>query len=741
MTSQDESARLYLVTALERFDVLLQCEVNRWRQELAADQKPHLKGVFISDGEVDQLLYTNNNQNYRLDEASAAALSDLENHLEKTDINAEAGLSFSLPYLTAAFHLSTTEKLIVLICLAPEISSHYERLYGYLQDDITRKQPSPDLIARILGLDTSARIDFLRFWTPASKLIRSRLILLKGEPARPLLTQSAQLNPVVKNLLLNFDLQDTGLAQILHYTTTCSFPELRWSSDLVKPLFDVLCNSVHKKESTDHKLVINLYGPEGTGRKSLASALCNQCGTNLIIIDIKKLLGYQLEIENLIADCFLPGMLRQTCLLFENFDSLMKPEYTAIQMKWKLCAEFFPSPIFITSVDKYQPAMMPQNSHYMSMELPCPAIEQRLSIWLELAAKVQLNISDNTDWELLSSTFALTPGKIRSALQTAQNTAIIEGQKQISTSMLYKACYNESNQSLIQLAYKVTAKHKWEDLVLPASTVTHLKEICGHLRHRSMVYNDWGFGKRLSSGKGVCVLFHGPSGTGKTLAIEIIAGELHMEAFKIDLSTVVSKYIGETEKNLNRIFKEAETSNAILFFDEADALFGKRSEVKDAHDRYANIEINYLLQRMEIYDGPVFLATNARKNIDDAFFRRMQFAIEFPLPDESLRFHLWKRHIPEQAPVSPDVDFDFLARRFSLSGGNIKNIVVNAAFLAAGNSRILHMEHFIQALRREYEKIGLMLTENDIRPYSFVKPEIVSDRKTRNSGVLNEYVH
>jgi SpoVK/Ycf46/Vps4 family AAA+-type ATPase len=180
---------------------------------------------------------------------------------------------------------------------------------------------------------------------------------------------------------------------------------------------------------------------------------------------------------------------------------------------------------------------------------------------------------------------------------------------------------------------------------------------------------------------------------------------------------VVSKYIGETEKNLSKIFLEAQTSNAILFFDEADALFGKRSEIKDAHDRYANIEINYLLQRMEEFEGMAILATNFRKNIDDAFFRRMHFAVEFPMPDAQSRYRIWKQHFPSSAPLDEDIDFNFLASSFNITGGNIKNIAVNAAFLAAENSSAIHMEHIIRATRREYKKTGRMSTETDFGPY------------------------
>jgi SpoVK/Ycf46/Vps4 family AAA+-type ATPase len=254
-------------------------------------------------------------------------------------------------------------------------------------------------------------------------------------------------------------------------------------------------------------------------------------------------------------------------------------------------------------------------------------------------------------------------------------------------------------------------------ITFPRDAMVVLHEVCGEVRHRQTVYSDWGFNRVLSLGKGLAVLFYGQSGVGKTMAVEVIANDLQLEAFKIDLSTVVSKYIGETEKNLSRIFQEAESSNAILFFDEADALFGKRSEVKDAHDRYANIEINYLLQRMEEFDGVVILATTLRKNIDEGFFRRMHFAVEFPFPDVAYRYRIWKQHLPDFAPVNGDINFDYLAERFNLAGGNIRNVVVNAAFLAAENGTAISMEHLIRATRREYEKIGRVCTDMDFRPY------------------------
>ena len=267
------------------------------------------------------------------------------------------------------------------------------------------------------------------------------------------------------------------------------------------------------------------------------------------------------------------------------------------------------------------------------------------------------------------------------------------------------------------MARKVTPLYTWDDIILPADDLRQLQEICAQAKHRQQVFGEWGFGGKMSLGKGLSILFVGPSGTGKTMASEIIARELGLDLFKIDLAGVVSKYIGETEKNLSRIFEEAEQSNAILFFDEADALFGKRSQVKDAHDRYANIEINYLLQKMEEYEGITVLASNFKKNIDEAFTRRLRFIVEFPFPDETYRRRIWQHIFPEAIRPDADVDFAFLARKLQLTGGNIRNIALNAAFLAAADGGVVNMEHLIRSTKREFQKMGRLCVKADFEQY------------------------
>jgi SpoVK/Ycf46/Vps4 family AAA+-type ATPase len=271
---------------------------------------------------------------------------------------------------------------------------------------------------------------------------------------------------------------------------------------------------------------------------------------------------------------------------------------------------------------------------------------------------------------------------------------------------LHAACRAQATPKLGALARKIIPQYSWDDIVLPDDQLGQLQEMRQQAMYRSVVYGQWGFERTLSRGKGLNALFSGPPGTGKTMAAEVIARDLRLDLYQIDLSQVVSKYIGETEKNLGQIFREAQSSKAILFFDEADALFGKRSEVKDAHDRYANIEVGYLLQKMEEYEGVAILATNLRQHLDEAFVRRMQFIVEFPFPDEEHRRRIWEVIFPREAPLGEDVDFGFLAREVKLAGGNIKNICLASAFYAAGDDRVIRMSHLIRAARREFQKLG-----------------------------------
>jgi len=352
-------------------------------------------------------------------------------------------------------------------------------------------------------------------------------------------------------------------------------------------------------------------------------------------------------------------------------------------------------------------------SGMVPIEFEVPDFQERHARWVSELSRAGLTVN-SADVDMLAGRFHLTPFQIRRAVASAGSSCQWRRARagsaptpaMPSLDELSAAARSQCGHELGDLAHKIEPRYGWADLILSPDPKIQLREICFQAECRTLVYEQWGFDRKLSLGKGLNVLFGGPPGTGKTMAAEVIAHELRLDLYRIDLSQVVSKYIGETEKNLDRIFTAAQNSNAILFFDEADALFGKRSEVRDSHDRYANIEISYLLQQMEEYQGISILATNLRQNLDDAFVRRLQAIVEFPFPDEEYRRRIWECIFPEETPVAKDVRFDLLAREVQLAGGNIKNMAVAAAFYAAADGGVVRTEHLIQAARREHQKLA-----------------------------------
>ncbi len=433
-------------------------------------------------------------------------------------------------------------------------------------------------------------------------------------------------------------------------------------------------------------VIVYLRGPYGVGRQKTAEAVCREQGIGLLIADLEWLScnenGSCDQTSGLVQR---EAKLQQAAVYWKGFDTLLDEQKKGVLRNFIRQLEDRPALTFLAGETLWQPADSLRDAPYAQVELVRPSSAERLRMW-SAAFNDNYDINTEVDISALATKFKFTGGQILDAAATAENLARQrEAQRlEITPRDLYEACRKHSNQKLSTLARKIIPKYKWNDIVLPDDRLEQLRETCNYVKYRARVYDEWGFDHKMSLGKGLSILFAGPSGTGKTMAAEIIAGELGLELYKIDLSTVVSKYIGETEKNLSGIFTEAETSNAILFFDEADALFGKRSEVRDSHDRYANIETGYLLQRMEEYEGVVILATNLRKNMDEAFVRRLHFTVEFPFPGEKDRHKIWLSVWPAETPRDPALDLSFMARRFEISGGNICNIALAAAFLAMG---------------------------------------------------------
>jgi SpoVK/Ycf46/Vps4 family AAA+-type ATPase len=358
------------------------------------------------------------------------------------------------------------------------------------------------------------------------------------------------------------------------------------------------------------------------------------------------------------------------------------------------------------------------------VEVPKPTVAQQREAWkmcvtegIIVAHHASIGDSKEDFLNALVQQFDFTFAQIRQTSDSARAAAQLRDPKTtaMATGDIWRAARMLFSNNLRGLADRIVPMCDFDDLVLPTDTLLQLREIAAQVSRRGHVYERWGFGERLSRGKGIAALFAGPSGTGKTMAAEVLAKHLNLDLYRVDLAGVVSKYIGETEKNLRQVFDAAEESGAILFFDEADALFGKRSEVRDSHDRFANIEINYLLQRMEDYRGLAILATNMKSLLDQAFLRRLRFLVDFPFPSAADRMRIWRGIFPAKAETT-GVDYAFLSR-LEIAGGNIKNIAMNAAFLAASHDQPIGMQHVLSAARREYMKIDKLVLESEFGRY------------------------
>lgn len=705
----------HLADELRRLDLLIQLRVMAFRQKTrTAQEAASSQLTYISHGEVDWLLSQEGAfvPDHPEIQKIRKQLEIVQKHIDaKVSRALEQGIFLALPQLAHLFALSTFEVQAVIICLAPELRRKYDKLYAYLQDDITRKKPSIDLVLDLCCETEADKWHARTLLSEHAPLMRAGILQKIDDPHSPSgssgLAQFLKLDPRILGFLLGENHVDARLIDLVRvHSPSRTDPDPFVDKAITTKLLHLTRRHFGEQQTTEKKkLVLYLHGPYGVGKRDLALATCGQLGCTMLSVDMEWLLARGQEAETLLTRAFRECLLMQAALYLDNVDVLQKDETKAMLKTLSRVTAEYGWLVFLAGEKSWAPRGLFDYALFHVIELPVPDVPLRKAVWEK---GLQNQMPEAGTWAVqLASQFRLTPGQIQEALKFAANEcAMWDGQKEIVLTDLYRACRHQSNQKLAELAAKIEPHYGWGDLVLPDDKVTHLKEICSQVKHCYQVFGEWGFDNKLSYGKGLSMLFSGPPGTGKTMAAQVIASELQLDLYKIDLSGVVSKYIGETEKNLAKIFQEAETSDAILFFDEADALFGKRTEVSDAHDRYANIETSYLLQKMEEYEGLVIMATNLRENMDDAFTRRIRFMVEFPFPDETGRQKIWQTHFPQEAPLSEQIDFEYLSRELKIAGGSIKNIVLNSAFLAAEKGGVISMEHILHGAKREFEKIG-----------------------------------
>jgi SpoVK/Ycf46/Vps4 family AAA+-type ATPase len=711
-----DSSLEHLLAEFKRLDLLIIAQLTRMREQ--ALTKEGLQGLYISDQEIDALIAQPLCPYHGAGEIDAYPAAALQATLAPmvAEIAAQCaeserrGVELRLEKLLRLFHLSAFDKDVLLICLAPELDLRYERFYAYLQDDISKKSPSVDLALNLLCSSFATKVAARRCFLPDAPLIKNQLLALIEEPGQqvPLLAKAFKLDARIADYLLGGNGLD---ARLLAYTRLI-ISQARLEDSHLSAKTKAQLVVVAQRRRRDG-LVCYFHGSCGMGKQLTAEALCAELKITLLQVDLGRLLTLEQSYTSVLPRIFREALLQDAALYWTGFDALFAADkaYELEALLRYLQAHRGMS--ILAGEPIWQPGAALGVGQFVAVAFDPPGHDEGSRLWAR-ALPDRASLAADVDLGRLANSFRLNPGQIRDAAAAAQHLAVTRDSSHpiITQSDLQHACRLQSSRTLATLAEKITPRYRWDDMVLPLDRLEQLREICNTLKYRSLVYGDWGFDRKLAMGKGINALFAGSSGTGKTMAAEVIAAELGLDLYRIDLSALVSKYIGETEKNLARLFAEAESSNAILFFDEADALFGKRTEVKDAHDRYANVETSYLLQRMEAYTGMVILASNFRKNMDDAFVRRLHFTVEFPFPSVHNRRCIWVRIWPEAVPRSLDLDMDALAR-IELTGGNIRNVALAAAFLAAADQGVVTMAHCKQALKREYQKMGKVMTGVD----------------------------
>ncbi len=607
----------------------------------------------------------------------------------------------TLSQLGDKFQLSPFERAILLLCLGVEVEPNVRSLCARANDD--PKQPYATLglaLSALPGADWSVLSpqNPLHYWQLIEtgpgpiltqvplKLDRCILCYLLGQPTldRTLADRAIPLLP-----------QETiGAARMLSSSHQAVAEQIvaTWSAVPAGQLFPP----------------IGLVGPDATILTQVAMAACIQENLELLQLSTQGLPTHIAELKRLQRCWEREAILTERVLLLNDYDSsLLDPNRkTAIA----LFLETLAIPAILIGCDR----IATLRRTIVTLEVPPLTYDEQKQLWQTHLGSLTAELDGHVD--RLAAQFQLSPSSVQFVcIQATRNVPDADSPNRSSalSQHLWSLCRQQARPSLDDLAQHIEATATWDDLVVPDRQREILHDIALHLQHRSRVYQQWGFAQKGDRGLGMSALFHGESGTGKTMAAEVLARSCELDLYRIDLSTVVNKYIGETEKNLRRIFDAAETGGVILLFDEADALFGKRSEVKDSHDRHANVEVSYLLQRLEVYRGLAILTSNLKDALDRAFLRRLRFMIPFPFPNAEARAQIWRRIFPPQTPQQ-NLDYDKLGQ-LNVAGGNIRNIALNAAFYAAAAGEPVQMYHILQATRREYLKLEKLLTNDETK--------------------------
>jgi SpoVK/Ycf46/Vps4 family AAA+-type ATPase len=620
-----------------------------------------------------------------------------------------------LPALAALFELSPLAVDTLLCLVAAELDPYMRTLQRALQREIGRPWLEIGTLADLLGLTTDQVPELGALFAAHGELGRAALAETEDRTDEtPLVAQRVKIVARVARHLTGDDHLPEGMELIAQ-------PAAALDDSLVpRAASRAVLERVRAALTTGRALAVEITGGEGAGKKFLVEGLARELGKPVLIARLDA--GELDSCPDKLRDARREAMLARALLCLDHWDEQLIPVAAAPgdeggtqaaparRVPAVLARLFrdFDGVVFLTAAEREPRLPRLTDGHTLHVEVPFPSPSQRAQMLESALASHGSRFDAEVDPSSLVRRFALAPRALKLAARAAHELATARGTTTVGRADLTEACRHQLRHDLKSLAVRVTTSHKWEDLVIPVDVYEGLKEMIAYLKHAERVYEDWGFGARHSLAQGVSALFAGPPGTGKTMSASVMARELDMELFRVDLSRVVSKWIGETEKNLGKVFDEAQRSNAIILFDEADSLFSKRTDVKSSVDRYANLEVNFLLQRMEAFGGVTILTTNFEDTLDTAFKRRLTFRLRYEKPDAEARAALWGKMFPASAELAPDMDFKVLGQAFEMSGGNIRNAAVRAAFMAANEGRSIDLQTCLLAAEKESREMGLL---------------------------------
>jgi hypothetical protein len=585
-----------------------------------------------------------------------------------------------LGLLARRFGLSALDVEFLLIALAPDLDTAFEAFYGYLNDDLTRRRSTIALALELCGRSVLDRVGRSRFGAEAP-LRAGGLLQLIEDSDRPLPGRLLRVPDRVVGFLLGDDTPDdelVGLIEVIEPAYEDGIEAADAVPDLPASLVTALAAG---------PLLLQLRERRSGIAELRAVEVLHAAGRAALRIDVGGL--PQDRLHALAALVVREARLRGAGLVIDISQGIDPSP---------LCDPAVP--VLLTG------AGMPNAVRgRRPLVLNLDTEPDRLALW---RGELGDALTPGLDLAAVTAPYRMTAAQVRTATATARALAGIDGAA-VDAEHIHRAARLENGWSSGRGVRHIEPAVGWSDLVLPQEPAAQLTEFVNRVRHRDRVLGSWRLRRGGGRGRGVTALFAGDSGTGKTLAAEVVARELGLDLYVVELSAMVDKYVGETEKNLQRLFDEADRVDAVLLFDEADSIFGKRSETKDAHDRYANLESSYLLQRLESFDGVAVLTTNLRSNIDDAFTRRFDLVVDFPFPDKELRRTLWEQCLSGPLPVAEDVDLDQVAGPFELAGGSIRSAATTAAYLAAAADLPVSMEHLLAGAQREYRKMGRLV--------------------------------